>query len=115
MNDNYIQKRRHHRKEMIAEVGYKDEKKQSFGGCIAKNVSESGVCIKIGEFFPVGTILDLEFKLPLSATAFYVQGKIMWINKSPYNEQWEAGLQIVMDAKYAELIQKYVPLKNPTV
>jgi Tfp pilus assembly protein PilZ len=105
------ERRRHHRARMIGEVNYKAEKKQSFGGCIAKDVSESGVCIKIDEFFPVGSVLDLQFKLPLSSTAFYVQGKIMWINKMPYNEQWEAGLEIIKDKSYGDLVKKYISAK----
>ena len=114
MNDNYKQNRRHLRKKMIAEVCYKDEKNKSCGGCVAKNVSERGACIKIGRFFPVGTTLNLEFKLPLSPTSFYVKGKIMWISKLPHNEQWEAGLEIIMDTVYAALIKKYISLKDPT-
>ena len=105
-------KRRHHRKRMVAEVGFKSEQKQSFGGCIAKDVSESGVCIKIGEFFPVGTTLDLQFKLPLSSTAVYVKGKIVRINKSPFNDQWEVGLEIIKDATYPQLVKQYIALKN---
>jgi len=105
-------KRRHPREKMIADVYYKDEKKQSFGGCVAKNVSESGVCIKIGEFFPVGTILDLQFKLPLSPMAIYVKGKVVRVNKSPFNELWEVGLEMIADITYAKLVQQYIALKN---
>ena len=107
------EKRRHQREKMIADVYYKDEKRQSFGGCVAKNVSESGVCINIGEFFPVGTILDLQFKLPLSPTAIYVKGKVVRVNKSPFNEErWEIGLEILMDLKYLKLVQQYMALKK---
>ena len=89
MKNMFNEKRRHQRKKMPAEVYYKDEKKQSFGACIAKDVSESGVCIKLKEFFPVGTVLDLQFKLPLSLSAIYVRGKIRWINQMPYSEVWK--------------------------
>ena len=113
MSDGYKQKRRHRREKMIAEVWYKDEKKHSFGGCISKDVSVNGVCIKIEEFVAVGTLLDLEFRLPLSKTPFYIKGKVMWINKLPLNEQWEVGLQIVTETDYARLVQQYISSMNP--
>lgn len=112
MKDMVNDKRRHQRKKMPAGVYYKDEKKQSFDGCIAKDVSESGVCIRLKEFFPIGTVLDLQFKLPLSLSAIYVKGKIRWINKMSYNEEWEAGLEIFMDKHYMELVQKYINSEN---
>jgi hypothetical protein len=58
----YKDKRRHLREKMVAEVFYKDEKKQSFGGCVAKNVSEGGVCIHIGEFVPLGCTSSALFR-----------------------------------------------------
>ena len=105
--------RRYRRESMPAEVFYKNEKTHSTGGCIAKNVSEGGVCIKVKEFFPIGTVIDLQFKLPLSETAFNVKGKVMWINKSPYNELWEAGIEIQGDRQFPKLVQRYIYLKNP--
>ena len=103
-------KRRHQREKMVAEVFFKDEKNQAFGGCIAKDVSESGVCILIREFFPIGTILELQFKLPLSTTTFFVKGKVVRSNKMPYNEQWEVGLEIIEDRHYRQLVQQYIYL-----
>lgn len=104
--------RRHPREKMIADVYYKDEKKQLYGGCVAKNVSESGVCINIEEFIPVGTVLDLQFKLPLSPIAFYVKAKVVRINKIPYSEQWEAGLEMVMDVNYERLVRQYIAMQK---
>lgn len=108
------EKRRHPREKMVAEVFYKDDKKQAFGGCIAKDISEGGVCIQVREFFPLGAIIELQFKLPLSITTFYVKGKVVRITQTPYNEQWEVGLEMIPDAKYAELVRKYIAAKNPS-
>jgi len=104
--------RRHFRERMIAEVGYKNEKNQSFGGCLAKDISESGVCIKIREFIPIGTMLELQFKLPLSNTFFYIKGKVMRINKTINNDEWEAGLEMQMNTTYSSLVKKYIAVKN---
>lgn len=110
--DEYREKRRARRERMIAEVYFVDEKNQSFGGCIAQDVSETGVRIKIEKFIPVGTFLNLEFKLPLSENSFFVKGKVMWINKSTQSDElWEAGLKVEPDTQYARLIQRYVTLK----
>jgi hypothetical protein len=113
MDEGLKRNRRHTRKKMAGEVSYKDDKKQSFGGCIAKDVSESGACIKIGEFFPVGTVLELSFKMPSSTGPCHVRGKIRWINKLPYGEQWEAGLEFETNTAYAALVQKYISFKEP--
>ncbi len=106
------EKRRHTREKIVAEVFYLDEKDKLAGGCVAKDVCESGVCIKIKEFFPIGTILDLQFRLPLSSDSFNVKGKIKWINKTPYGEQWEAGMEILPDNRYMKLVRQYILLKK---
>lgn len=108
------ERRRHFREKMVAEVWYKSEKNQSFGGCVTKNISEKGVCVQIREFFQVGTILDLQFKLPLSQTFFFVKGKVVRVNQMPYNELWELGLEVLTDANYEELVKQYITLNNPT-
>ena len=105
--------RHYDRTPLSAEVGYRQEKDGLFGGCIAKNVSENGISIRIGEFIHVGTVLDLQFKLPLSARAFVVHGKVVWINKLPYNEQWEAGISLSMDKDFAVLVRKYAASRKP--
>lgn len=108
------EQRRHRRERMVAEVYYQSNKNVKAGGCVAKDISLGGVCIKIGEFFPVGSILDLQFKLPLSHQAFNVKGKIMWINKKPYNEEWDVGLEILKDATYLKLVAQYLNSKSPS-
>ena len=105
-------RRRHHREKISAQVFYKDEKDAVFGGCVAKNVSEKGVCIIIERFFPVGTILNLQFRLPLSITAFYANAKIVRIAKAPYGEQWEAGLEMLVEEKYAKLVREFIASQN---
>ena len=107
-----IENRRHFRQKMLAEVSYKDHKNQSFGGCTTKDISECGVCIQIKEFFALGAFLDLQFKLPLSATMFYVQGRVMRINKMAYGDRWEVGLEIVNSAEYVRLVKKYIAFRN---
>ena len=100
--------RKHDRTDMKAEVWYRQDASRSFGGCVAEDVSENGVKLKVGEFFPPGTILELQFKLPLSPTAFIVKGKVTRIAKLPYNEQWELGVDLLMDKNYAALVRQYV-------
>ncbi len=104
--------RQHHRSILLSEVSYRHEKNPMFGGCIAQDVSESGIKIKILEFFPPGSPLELQFKLPMSPKAFVVKGKVAWINKLPYNEQWEVGVDFKMDAEHASLIRRYVATKK---
>ena len=106
------EKRRHSREKMMAEIYYKTEKNQWIGGCLAKDVSESGVCIQIKEYFPIGTVLDLQFNLPLSLTSFYVKGKIVRVAKIPDIDIWEVGLEMLTDINYAELVRKYIASIN---
>jgi Tfp pilus assembly protein PilZ len=104
------EQRRFRREKIFAEVYYQDEKNLLDGGCLAKDISEGGVCIKIKQFFPVGSILELQFKLPLTPEIFHVKGRIMWINKTPFNELWEVGLEIIEDRHYRQLVQQYIYL-----
>lgn len=97
---------------MVARLYYKDKKNQWVGGCVAKDVSEGGVCIDLNESFPVGTILELQFNLPLSLASFNVKGKIVRIKKSPDNEQWEAGVEMLTDINYAQLVRIYISSKK---
>jgi hypothetical protein len=105
-------KRRHDREKMEAEIYYRAEDQQWTGGCISKDVSESGVCIQVKESFPIGTIIELQFNLPLSLTSFFVKGKIVRVNKMPDNERWEIGLEMLTNINYADLVRKYISSKN---
>ena len=92
--------RRFRRESVTVEVYYENKKNLAVGGCIVKNISEGGVCVRICAFFPVGTILDLQFKMPMTHESIKVKGKIMWINKAPYNEEWNVGLEMLEDRHY---------------
>ena len=63
-----------------------------FGGSIGLDLSENGIRMRFSDYVPIGTELSLQIKLP-SHEIIECLGKVVWIKKYPYSDQYQAGVQ----------------------
>jgi len=65
-------------------------------GCIAKDISESGIQINLNDFLPLNTELTLNIQLDAKRTV-ECAGKVVWIRKLPVSDRYLAGLEFSRD------------------
>ena len=68
---------------------------QDFKGSLIKNISKSGAKISLYEFLPLN--LRLAIEIPLTSGLKPVQGvgRVAWVSKAAYSEQYDVGLEFV--------------------
>ncbi len=64
------------------------------GGCVAKDLSEGGLRINLAEFLPVHSEVSLLIRLS-SRMTLECNGRVIWIEKSPHMDRFEAGLEFL--------------------
>lgn len=88
--------RRYVRISKSLEVSFRAVKGFLGSGTRNKNISESGICLPMGQYFCVGSLLKLEissdeFKTPIKALA-----RVVWItNQNNSKFPFEAGLEFL--------------------
>lgn len=74
-----------------------------FGACLSCDLSEGGIRVNLEDFVPPET--DFILHIPLGTEKVVdCLGKVAWIDKLPYSERYQAGLEftgfdMLMDAK----------------
>ncbi len=67
---------------------------QKFGGCLACDISESGIRVYVNDFIPLNTELMLQMQLP-SKNMVDCVGRVVWVTEVPYSSRYQAGLEFV--------------------
>ena len=91
-----------------AAIGYREKDGHFLEGSAAKDISEKGLKIKVEKFFPVETVLELQFNLPAFSRPLIVQGKVVWVKQMPYSERWEIGIDLRADKNSVAMIQQHI-------
>jgi len=84
---------------------------QSFGGCLAQDISEGGIRIMLNEFVPLNTEVAFQLKFGEKSQVVELKGHVVWIQQAPYSERYHVGLefdQTTFFPKSKERIHKYV-------
>jgi hypothetical protein len=71
-----------------------------FKGCVAYDLSESGVRLRLTEFLPLGTQVVLSIRLK-EGKLVECMGRIVWISQIPFMDHFKAGVEFLQP----ELIQ----------
>lgn len=63
-----------------------------FKGCVAYDLSETGVRLRLTEFLPVNTEVVLNLTLQ-SGQSVECMGRIVWISQIPFMDHYQAGVE----------------------
>jgi len=77
-------------------VQYQFKDPSQFGGCVAKDLSEGGVRIRINDFVPLNTELTLKIRLA-DENIVECTGRVVWVEKSRFGDSYQAGLMFSGD------------------
>ena len=77
-------------------VGYQFIDPSQFGGCVAQDLSEGGIRIRINDFVPLNTELALKIRLA-GEEIVECTGRVVWVEKSRFGESYQAGLDFSDD------------------
>lgn len=88
------EKRNFRRARFSEAVNYSVKGHYLSGGCVGKDLSEGGLRINLSEFLPVHSEVSLLIRLN-SRTTLECNGRVIWIEKSPHMERYEAGLEFL--------------------
>lgn len=65
-----------------------------FKGCVAYDLSESGVRLRLTEFLPLHTEVIMNTRLE-NGQVIECMGRIVWISQIPFSEHYQAGIEFV--------------------
>ncbi len=63
-----------------------------FKGCVAYDLSETGVRLRLAEFLPLNTEVVLNLTLQ-SGQTIECMGRIVWISQIPFMDNYQAGVE----------------------
>jgi hypothetical protein len=77
-------------------VHYRFNDSSRFGGCVARDLSEGGIRVRLNDFVPLNTRLTLSIPLTKD-NVVECAGRVVWVEKSRFGEYYQAGLDISDD------------------
>jgi len=89
-------KRQFRRMHHCEPVQYQFTDPNESGGCVAKDLSEGGLQIRLNHFVPLDTELILKIRLA-SENVLECSARVVWIEKSRFGENYQAGLEFLQD------------------
>ena len=72
-----------------------------YGGSVASDISEDGIQLKLNDFFPIHTQINLQVHLSHEKVIECI-GRIVWIEQLPYSERYKAGIQFIPNSVSGE-------------
>jgi Tfp pilus assembly protein PilZ len=101
MKDDFSEKRKHKRKELVVLVNFSIK-----GSAYSKNISEDGICLDTKEDFVIGETVELIFFLQDEKNVF-LSGIVRWkINISA--DSYEYGIEFNERDEYSEKIKSFL-------
>ena len=73
-------------------VQFQTIQQASMGGSLSKDISKTGIRLRLSEFMPLGTHLGLQLYLSPDHLV-ECSGRIVWISQIPYSDYFYAGLE----------------------
>ena len=77
-------------------------------GSVAGNISLSGISLKVQEFIPMGTCLELQIPLGSSSKVIWVKGQVVRIREVLADGCYEIGLKFIKDEASMRAIGAYI-------
>ena len=100
-------KRVHPRFSFSGPVEYGQPEAAVFGS-VADNISLSGISLKVQEFIPVGTFLELQIRLGGSPKVVWVKAQVVRVREVLSCDCYEIGLKFVQDEACIRAIGMYI-------
>lgn len=80
----------------------------NFRGSVAGNISLSGLCLKVQEFVPMGSILELQMHLGQSPEVLWAKAQVVRMREILSEDCFEIGLKFVEDEYIKKAIGGYI-------
>ncbi len=78
-------------------------------GCVAKDISDKGLRVRLEKFLALGTDLELKIQLQQRSEPILAMGKIKWIKQLPDQECFEAGIDLIIDKGSLKILEHLLP------
>jgi len=77
-------------------------------GSVAGNISLSGISLKVQQFVPMGTFLELQVRLGTSPEVVWVKAQVVRIREISSEGYYEIGLRFVKDEACIRAVGAYI-------
>ena len=81
-------------------------------GSLANNISVGGIKLRVGEFIPVSTILELGINLENTSRVVPIKGKVVWIGESLSEGMYDIGLEFIKEEDSVRAIHEYLETRQ---
>ena len=91
-------------------VQFQANEQELLHGSLSKDISQSGIRLRLSEFLPLGTQLGLQLYLSPDRVV-ECSGKVVWISQIPHSDYYYAGLQFDDDSVVGDVktrIQEFI-------
>lgn len=96
----YRNKREHPRSSFREPVGYQTSGEEGLPvGALAGDISQGGVRIRVQEFIPLRTVLQMKIRMTDPERMVPVKGQVVWVREVPHSEVYDVGI------KFLEILQ----------
>lgn len=76
-------------------VGYQIHEDTPDTGSLSKDLSLGGVRIRVQEFIPLRTVLNLKIHLKHPERQVPVKGEVVWVREVPHSEVFDIGIRFI--------------------
>ena len=80
----------------------------SVNGCVAGNISLSGISLRVQGFVPVGTVLELQIRLGKSPKVIWAKAQVVRIRQVLAEDCYEIGLKFIRDEECIKAVGAYI-------
>jgi hypothetical protein len=89
-------RRQHARFPFSGPLEYQKNESSPSQGSVAGDISQGGFKLKVNEFLPLGTILEVKIQLPGRLQVIPAHAKVVWVKEIPFRDDgWEVGLELI--------------------
>jgi Tfp pilus assembly protein PilZ len=92
-------------------VAYELPRVPTHGGCLACDISESGLRINLNDFVPLDEEVNFQIQLETDEPFIDVTGRVVWVHQVPFSERYQVGVEFMEDGSYPqskERIHEYI-------
>ena len=90
-----MDQRKHPRFSFTEPVGYQTNEASLPAGALAGDISRGGVRIRVQQFIPLRTVLELKIHMTNPDRIVPVKGQVMWVREVPHSEVYDIGIRFI--------------------
>ena len=90
-------------------MGYQNAEESPLSGSLASDISQGGVRIRVQQFIPLRTIVNLKIHLNNPSRSVPVKGQVVWVREVPDAEEvFDVGIQFLEIDSTDSALQSYI-------